>query len=156
MRDCEDSKMSPEEIQALESRLENSLQNTLRTIVKEEFRDIKSIITELFNKDIEYLKSQQETFKGYHQNHYDFKDKITDDLNKATERLQKEFGNELKSVNEKLDKIQDDQMISAAESKTEEKIEEKQMKKTEMNWMHITGIIALSTALGALIRHFIP
>ncbi len=65
----------------LNAKLTTAIKDLTSSIMKE-FEKMKDSIQELFNKDIEYLKEQNQQFKTWHQKHFDGLEKIQERVTK--------------------------------------------------------------------------
>lgn len=86
----ESSCVDPEVKLELE-RIEGRLNDTINTLIKEGFKDVKNTISELFNKDIGHIREWMETFKGYHKSHYEEIGKIKTDMLKLESDIKQYF-----------------------------------------------------------------
>jgi chromosome segregation ATPase len=121
--------MDPEvknELSNIESRLDLSLQKSIQTAIKDEFRELKNHIAELFNKDIDHINDHLSRHDKYHEEHY----------------------NETKKIWKSID------MIKVSHD-TAEKIEDKQDRKKELSYGKVGVLVAIASLLGGGVVYLI-
>ena len=111
----------------------NHLTATFSKLITDGFKDIKESITELFNKDIEYIKDTQKRFTSHHEEHYN---------------NHKETCKCISEIEKKISEI-------VVEQKTQDKLEDKTDRKKELNMGFIVTICAVLPIISALIVYFI-
>ena len=52
------------------NQLENRLDNTIRTMIQDGFKEMKNHMTELFNKDIDHIQAHLTRHDKYHEEHF--------------------------------------------------------------------------------------
>ena len=68
-------------------RIENHLTMTFSKLITDGFKDIKESITELFNKDIEYIKDTQGRFAHHHNEHFQNYKDVKKDISEIEKKI---------------------------------------------------------------------
>lgn len=114
-------------------RIENHLTATFSKLITDGFREIKESITELFNKDIEYIKDTQKRYASHHEDHY----KNHKDVVKCMSEIEKQISEII------------------IEHKTHDRIDEQTDRKKELNMGFIVTICTILPIVSGLIVYFI-
>jgi len=136
------------ELVEMEKRLLANLQTLVTSAIASGFKDVKDTITELFNKDIGFIREWQDTFKGYHKTHFEETIKLHNEITGMRESIVRECDEKLKPVNDKMDDLEKRQTKEEAVTETKEKVITERKNTSFAIW---SLVIAASVALGGLI-----
>jgi len=120
------------EIRAELAEFKININETITTLIKEGFREIKEHLTEMFNKDIDYIKDTQDRHSGHHTKHFtNNQDRIQDISDVKTLIIEQKTKDQTKDI-----------------------IEEKTNRKKEIKMGHVVlicGTVSVITAVVTLL-----
>lgn len=110
------------ELEEIEKRLSTNLQAHVTAAITSGFKDVKDVITELFNKDIGFIREWQNTFKDYHTQHFAEDDKLRLEITGARDSLSKEIDEKIKPLNDKIESLGTRQTVDEVTAGVTEKV----------------------------------
>ena len=140
------------ELAEIEKRLSSDLKTLVTSAIASGFKDVKDVITELFNKDIGYLREWQDTFKGYHKTHFAETIKLRNEITGAREALSKEFDEKMKPLSDKIESLGTRQTVDEITAGVTEKVK---IDKQNMSITKITIGLTVASGAGAFIMWLI-
>ena len=127
-------------------RIENHLTMTFSKLITDGFKDIKESITELFNKDIEYIKETQNRFAHHHNEHFENNKLRIQENVRIKESIDKKVhlivDNKFELLENELSRIKESQIECKARRTENNTIEEKTDRKRNTTIAFIGLLVA--------------
>jgi hypothetical protein len=143
------------ELEQIEGRLKIQLHSIVSESIAAGFKDLRNIITELFNKDVTYLEKQQEVFRKQHEEHYTEHKKVIMDITGMRASVSRDIEKRMKPLEDRVEVLEDKQIKVDAITETTEKIEVKKERKAELSYGKVGLIVLIASAIAGLIGYFI-
>lgn len=128
--------------------IEGRLEGLIKTLINEGFKEVKSIITELFNKDIDHINEHLGRHDKYHDEHFNEFKKIREEILGVRSSLSVEMKKEIQPLLSELDHLREKQITTEVSHITADKIEEKNERKKELSYGLIGTIVAAAALFG--------
>ncbi|MCK5603485.1 hypothetical protein KAR91_16490 [Candidatus Pacearchaeota archaeon] len=151
------SNMDNETRTALDA-IESKLESLIRTLISAGFREVKDIISELFNKDIDHANEHLSRHDKYHEEHYKEAKKMWKAIDDLRSSMPTEIDRKLKPLIADIEYIKARQIEASVSHDIEDKIEDKMDRKKELSYGKVGVLMTVATAIGAgvvfLINYF--
>lgn len=139
------------ELEQIENRLETVLLKTINNLIKDGMADIKQTISELFNKDVEYINSNLRRQEEHINSHDADIKKLWKALDVTKNSINHGIENKIAPIMRDIDELKEKTIQMSVSHDTADKIEEKQDRKKEITNSTIGVIIAIATTIGGII-----
>jgi hypothetical protein len=149
------TEQTKKELSAIEMRLENLIQSAINTAISAGFKEVKLIITELFNKDIEHINDHLKRHDKWHNEHFEFDKAIEKEINYLRVELTKEIDEKIKPANDKLATLDLRQTVDETYVSAKDKFKENRNRQSEITWGKVAGIGGIIALVFTAIGYFI-
>ena len=129
--------------------MEGKLESLIRTLISAGFKEVKDIISELFNKDIDHINEHLTRSDKYHEEHYKEAKKLWKAIDELRASMPTEIDRKLQPLIDDIEEIKAKQIASDVSHDTAEKIEEKTDRKKELSYGKVAVLVTIVGLIGA-------
>ena len=138
--------------------MEGKLESLIRTLISSGFKEVKDIISELFNKDIDHINEHLTRSDKYHEEHYKEAKKLWKVIDELRASMPTEIDRKLKPIIDDIEALKENSIAAKVSHDTADKIEDKMDRKKELSYGKVGALVAISSVIGGgivfLINYF--